>query len=134
MQQQEKQEQKRPELQHRSKGENMTRINIAHKENGYSVIVEGHAENPLETTGNILCAAVSILSYTLIEMIEHMRMEGQAAGWEIIDNGYVEAFVEPQNGFEEKVRAVIETILKGFEILEENYPEQIAVGELHERN
>lgn len=112
----------------------MTRINIAHKENGYSVIVEGHAENPLETTGNILCAAVSILSYTLIEMIEHMRMEGQAAGWEIIDNGYVEAFVEPQNGFEEKVRAVIETILKGFEILEENYPEQIAVGELHERN
>lgn len=74
--------------------------------------VEGHA-NYGEAGKDIVCAAVSTLTFTLLGSVE--TTESTFA------DGYVDAYYKPNN-------AVTEAVRNGFMMLAETYPDYVSVG------
>lgn len=107
----------------------MTKIAVKKVGDRYLLKVEGHSG--AGTYGNdIVCAAVSTLAFTWINelrelkergMVEHFTYDQTEAGLDIIFKG--------EN---ESAKIAFETILTGFSMLEEHYPEflRISRGEL----
>lgn len=85
-------------------------------------MIDGHSGyNP----GNdIVCASCSILTYTLLNALANMNTE------EFDSKEYDEGFVVSVKGTREtwsEVKTVIETIMLGYELLQEQYPANVSV-------
>ena len=99
-------------------------INITFNPSAFELKVEGHA-NYGEKGEDIVCAAVSILFYTLAKalndsekmLIEHPIIE-EADG-----NGLISCRPKPE--YEANVSLIYWTILNGFELIEQNYEENL---------
>ena len=102
----------------------MTNITVEKKGDRHILHIEGHAG--YGTHGNdIVCAAVSILGYTWLNelLIMEERKQVQNVSYEE-DNGKL--LIEFSGG-DNAVNTAYETILTGFEALQQNYSENITL-------
>ena len=102
----------------------MTNITVEKNGDRHILHIEGHAG--YGTHGNdIVCAAVSILGYTLLNelLIMEERKQVKNVSYEE-DNGKL--LIEFSGG-DNAVNTAYETILTGFEALQQNYSENISL-------
>ena len=105
----------------------MTRVFYREYYDRYLLIVEGHSGFG-EKGKDIVCSAVSILVYTLLNMLKdeesdnHLKLRR-----EVINDGYFCVEVEPFDFSKQKITGLIETIIMGFSLLNEAYPENVKI-------
>lgn len=100
----------------------MTSIICDNDRGRYTIMIDGHSGyNP----GNdIVCASCSILTYTLLNALANMDTE------EFDTKEYDGGFVISVKGTRESwptVKTTIETIMLGYELLQEQYPANVSV-------
>lgn len=113
----------------------MTQVNIHEKEGKWNITIYGHAENPYaEDKGNILCAAVSILGYTLMQVMRDAQERKEITVYqEHYSAGEIEIYAEAQKKEEKKIREMVSVIKTGYCLLEKEYPGKVhVVGEKKE--
>ncbi|HKM28928.1 MAG TPA: ribosomal-processing cysteine protease Prp [Anaerovoracaceae bacterium] len=100
----------------------MTTIRCENDRGKYTINIEGHSEyNP----GNdIVCASCSILTYTLLNALANMDTE--EFDTKEYDGGFVISVKGTRETWQE-VKTVIETIMLGYELLQEQYPANVSV-------
>ncbi len=77
---------------------------------------------------SLACAAVSILVLTAVEKIEEMQREGAFLNSSVtVEPGYAEFDLEVREDREDELGVIFDTLLLGFELLEENYPDCVSV-------
>ncbi len=117
----------------------MTVVTSGSYNDRYFFEVSGHAVNEdkklpsgaeAEGTGEdcLACAAASILVLTAVEKIERMQSEGAfLSSCVTVEPGYAEFDLEVREEREEELSVIFDTLLLGFELLEENYPDCVSV-------
>lgn len=94
----------------------------------YIVSVEGHAGFG-RWGSDIVCAAVSAITYTLINTLKCAEDDGCLyIRTESVSDGSVYLEVEPYDFAREKVDTIIETCMTGFSLLEDEYPDYIRIS------
>ena len=108
----------------------MTQTIFKRKNKKWEIRISGHAENPYpDTQGNLLCASVSILAYTLMQAIRDMEERGKLKRYsEVCKDGEVRVIAEPEYWAESQLEAKIEVIKTGYELLEKQFPDMVRVG------
>jgi uncharacterized protein YsxB (DUF464 family) len=90
------------------------------------VIVEGHAG--MDDIGkDIVCSAVSTLTYTLAKAVESMY-ERDELNEEItvtLENGKAEISISPRFAFRNEARLIFDTICDGYEMIARDYPQHV---------
>ena len=101
----------------------MIEINVNMKE--YCVEVKGHA-NSAPKGEDIICAGISALFYTLYEVLEQNKVMLEKNSLKsIMDDGNGTVFCKPKKEYEGNVQMMYLTILTGFNLMAENYPDYI---------
>ena len=88
--------------------------------------IEGHARSA-EPGHDLVCAAASVLAYTLSANVANMADHGQVRQ-PIIENtpGKTEISCNPVSRHKSTVALVFDSVCVGFELLALNYPEYIS--------
>lgn len=103
----------------------MTKVFYREYYDHYLLIVEGHTKFN-EKGKNIICAAISILIFTLLNIIKDEESANRLKiKKEIIYDGYFQIEIEPFEFSKNKIDGIIETIILGFCLLNEEYPEYV---------
>lgn len=75
------------------------------------------------------CAAVSVLVMTVTEKLRRFESDGAFISSEVtVEPGYACFDLEVRRGYADEIRYLLDTIMLGFELLEENYPECVNVA------
>lgn len=98
----------------------MTRVEYQILKNSVHIHITGHA-GYAERGNDIVCSAISILIQTAIAHMDRVADKYDYS----LDEGYAELEAE---GYDAKV--AVETIITGFELLADNYPEYIEISAL----
>lgn len=108
----------------------MTRVTIEDNDGDWKIRINGHAENPYpDMQGNLLCASVSTLAYTLIQTLLDMDREGDLEDYRYsCEDGNVRIVVRPRESERCRVKECIKTIITGYRMLEEQFPGIVDVG------
>lgn len=101
-------------------------IKIVFNPNTYALDVTGHAEYGKKGE-DIVCAAISTLFYTLGESLYKSRqmIEDDFIFENEDGNGHIEC--KPKAEYEANVSLIYWTILNGFELVAENYKENVTL-------
>lgn len=92
----------------------------------YRVTVRGHA-GTAPAGQDLVCAAVSTLTYTLAENVAQLHQLGKVAEPEIrLENGDAEISCVPAGAYKNIVMAFFEAVCIGFALLKEKYPDVIS--------
>lgn len=94
--------------------------------NGLTVKITGHAESA-EKGKDLICASASILFYTLVENVDRMQRESKCKAQIKALEGDAEVKVIASPDYHDEVTKVINTIMVGYEILAEEYPEYLSI-------
>ena len=100
-------------------------INIKFNPSEYELSISGHA-NQSKKGKDIVCAAVSILYFTLVESLNNFdekAYEGKIEYSFSDGNGAVK--VKPKKEYEQTITLVYYTVLNGLSLLAEEYPQFI---------
>ena len=90
------------------------------------VTVEGHAQSG-EAGHDLVCAAATILAYTVASSIENMVAAGHIKDHHIeFKEGYALVYCKAPNKFKSTITLMFDTVCAGFELLAKNYPENIS--------
>ena len=92
--------------------------------NGLSVKVKGHAQSA-EYGKDLICASASILFYTLVEALDRLQRDGKCKCEVKALEG--DAEIKAISTDPTEVIHVINTIMIGYEILAEDYPENVKI-------
>lgn len=107
----------------------MTKVLIKSEPGKYDITITGHAEKVNDGDGNLLCAAVSMLSQTLLQCMMDLESRGEIEQHSKMGDGYLRIYCcyQPENM---RVKGCLETIQTGFLLLQHSYPKNInVVGE-----
>lgn len=100
----------------------MTKITCINDRGQYTIDIDGHAGyNP---GMDIVCSACSVLSYTLANVLENQEAELRHIK---IDDGVIHIDIKPLTSNQEIISTIITTIMTGYEMLAEQYPDNVAV-------
>lgn len=100
----------------------MTTITYKKVQDIYRLSVNGHA-NYAEEGKDIVCSAVSILSFAAINYLEKAEEVGEADIYEImVRDGNVDIVFKPNN---EAILEGIQSVLEGYKLLAKNYPKNV---------
>ena len=101
-------------------------IKVIYDKKRYKLSIEGHAHCG-EFGHDLICAAVSALTYTLAANIENFRTIGAVDKTDIqLQSGSARIHSKPNNKHKASVKLAYDSICVGFEILAHNYPENIS--------
>lgn len=108
----------------------MTQVEIKNKDGIWEIHISGHAENPYpDMQGNLLCASISILAYTLMQTVRDLKAKGSLKRCsESCKDGEVQVIAEPEYWSESQLEAKIGVIKTGYELLERQFPGMVHVG------
>ncbi len=111
----------------------MTNVNISRTSEKFRMRSEGHAgwgrANGLEEGHDIVCSAISILTQTAAQRFMDMEAEGIVQLVRIhIESGIVDMEVDAEQGAEERVEEMTDTIKTGFELIQQAYPSYLILG------
>jgi uncharacterized protein YsxB (DUF464 family) len=99
-------------------------INIEFNPKTYTVDINGHAEHG-EKGEDIVCSAISVLFYTLAHSLYDFQDKTEN-GIDFSDedgNGHISC--TPKKEYEQNIIHIYYTILHGFELVAENYKENV---------
>jgi len=107
----------------------MTKIRMDWK--NLKLELKGHAGSG-PAGSDLVCCAESILSQTLIGVLEDMRMAGQAGiEWTgTAEQGYLMIDGDPARGYEAEVQHYFKFAVTGLRMLAEEYPQYIELREV----
>lgn len=99
----------------------------------WKLTVEGHAQSA-EAGKDLVCAAATILIYTLSDSLEEAERRGYTLGVrENISSGSAMVQAAPRSGEYDSMKTlttIFETICRGFTLLAEQFPEYVDYTEL----
>ncbi len=101
-------------------------IKVVYHRKYHRVTMSGHAHSG-EAGHDLVCAAASILAYTLAANMHNLVKHDQAM--ELVTNlnpGDTELSCVPKSKYRHVVTAILDSICVGFELLERNTPEYIS--------
>lgn len=99
-------------------------ITVTHK-NQYSVTIEGHAYSG-EPGHDLVCAAASILAYTLADNVQAAEANGWLRDMTVkLNEGKAEIVCVPIDDCRGVVGLIFLSICAGFRLLAESHPENI---------
>lgn len=94
------------------------------KEN--KITVEGHAYSG-EPGQDLICAAASVLIYTIAASVNSMQQNGHVAQAVVnLEKGNGTVGCEPLEQFKGAITLIFDSICAGYELLAVNYPENIS--------
>lgn len=97
------------------------------RENGESYSMP-FSDSITDEGDNLACAAVSILVMTVTEKLLRLDSEGAFRNSSItVEPGYACFDLDIRDEYEDEVAYIFETVMLGFELLEENYPDCVSV-------
>ena len=100
-------------------------IRVCYDRRDHHVTVTGHA-GFAERGADILCAAASMLLHTLAGAVRRLSERGLAEDIAVtLRTGAGEVLCSPAAEFDCVVTAVMDSIVLGFELLAEDYPEYV---------
>ena len=100
-------------------------IRIVYRRDKHAVRIRGHAGSG-EAGHDLVCAAVSILAYTLASCVVSMEETGEATDSRaVLCSGEAEIVCTPTKEMSGEVTRVMDAICGGFEILAGEYPENV---------
>lgn len=103
----------------------MTKVFYREYYDRYLLIVEGHASFG-EKGMDIVCSATSILVYTLLNMLKDEESDKRLKiRREIVRDGYFCVEVEPFDFSKERTKGIIDTVIMGLALLNQEYPENV---------
>lgn len=101
-------------------------VEIVYYRRFHRVTVKGHA-GTAPAGEDLVCAAVSALTYTLAENVEQLHRLGKVTEPEIrLENGDAEISCVPVVGYRSIVRVIFGAVCIGFAMLSEKYPEAVS--------
>ena len=87
----------------------------------------GHAD-PDSDGPNIVCAAISMLSYTLLQRCLNLQEEGLLKSLDHeFESGEARITAEAKGRGKKQLISACDTVLSGFALLQDDYPEQIEI-------
>ena len=90
------------------------------------VSIEGHAQSG-EVGHDLVCASVSTLAYTLAAFVLNMKDAKQVYNPKVeLNDGDALIYCEPPNRYKGSVTLVFDSICAGFELLAQEYPDNIS--------
>ena len=103
----------------------MTKVFYREYYDHYLLIVEGHASFN-EKGKDIVCSAVSILVYTLLNMLKDEECDERLKlKREVVRDGYFCVEVEPFDFSKKRTKGIIDTVIMGLALLYQEYPEHV---------
>lgn len=104
----------------------MTKVKVSgYNERLYFEAV-GHANG--REDGDKVCAAISILMLSAAHRLKEMESNGDFCFSDItVENGYALFDIEPREDARERVEEIVEMLCAGISLLEEHYPELVAL-------
>lgn len=99
----------------------MTTVRCVNDRGEYQIDIDGHAEfNP--GGPDLVCGAVSTLGFTLMSAIDNKDTEYKTIKYE---SGEIHITVKPTDMTQTDIDNIVETIMIGFAMLAEKYPENV---------
>lgn len=90
--------------------------------------MDGHANAPRVNGIDEVCAASSILAYTLAQVAHACMARGQAVDiFDVLKEGHAVVEITPQEEHRSSITDKVQVILTGFLLLKEYFPECIGV-------
>ena len=103
-------------------------IQVVYRRKYHRLTVNGHARSG-EMGRDLVCSAVSTLTYTLAAAVTNMFGDDRKKIREVItklDSGSAEISCNPVHGFGSVATLIFDTICAGYGILAHDYPEFVA--------
>ena len=106
-------------------------ITVTYDRDDNRVIVTGHAQSG-EAGHDLVCAATSILTYTIASSIENMVAAGHVREHHIeFMDGYSLITCLAPDKLKSTITLMFDTVCAGFELLAHDYPENISYKIVH---
>lgn len=100
-------------------------IDITYHRKFHRVTIKGHAHSA-ELGRDLICAAASALAYTLAENVNALHLSGAAKNTIVqMREGDAEICCDAHRKMRSVATLVYDTVCRGFEILQEHYPEHV---------
>lgn len=101
-------------------------IEVTYSKKRHKVTVTGHARSGQEGH-DLVCAAVSALTYTLAANAENLRSHGQVSKAVIrLDPGDAVIKCRTTDKYKSVVSVIFDAICAGYDLLAQSYPENIS--------
>lgn len=101
-------------------------ISVVYHRDLNRITVEGHAQSG-EAGHDLVCAATTILAYTVASSVENMVAAGQIKDHHIeFKEGYALVYCKAPSRLKSTIMLMFDTVCAGFELLAHNYPENIS--------
>ena len=101
-------------------------IKAVYERNRHRLTVEGHAYSG-EAGHDLVCASASILAYTLAANMDHLAEFGAVTEpHSEFENGHAVIECSAVDAYQNTVTIVFDAVCAGFELLSENYPDNIS--------
>lgn len=108
----------------------MSMISVQIRESGdsFTLKVDGHA-GAAEAGKDIVCAAASMLTFTAAQSARFMKAENKLRRKPEFrqEQGDAELVVKPKKAYMGEARVIFRTVLTGYLLLAQNYPEYVQV-------
>lgn len=105
-------------------------ISVQYDRDGISVSCEGHAQSA-PGGEDLVCAAATILFYTLAENVDRLKMRFRGDGGDDLESGCGGIWYNAWNNVDaDAAREVFDAVCVGFEQLAEKYPDFIRYEEI----
>lgn len=103
----------------------MTKVFYREYYDRYLIIIEGHASFG-EKGSDIVCSAVSILVYSLLNMLKDEEADKRLIlRREVVSDGYFCVEVEPFDFSKNRTKGIIDTVIMGLSLLNQEYPDNV---------
>ena len=100
-------------------------ITVTYNQKKHIVKVEGHAKSG-KYGHDLICASASILVHTLIANVEYFEKGSSKKSVVKVESGNAYIHCKPLEAYEGVCELVFNSICVGFELLANNYPENIS--------
>ena len=100
-------------------------IRVVYQRGSHRLTMEGHACSG-ESGHDLVCSAASMLAHTLAANVYRMKKQGQVQKAMVkLEGGNADIGCKPRGRFQSIVTVIFDSVCVGFEILAENYPQNI---------
>ena len=101
-------------------------IKVTYDRKHTRVVIKGHAKSG-EAGHDLVCASASVLAYTLAANISNAKANGYLRNGPVkLETGDADIRCMPRSRYKATMTMVFDTICAGFELLSQNYPENIS--------
>lgn len=108
----------------------MVKVEYIHADTGFLLRVQGHA-GAAPKGADLVCSAVSILIYTAAQCALELYTDEKLQQWPLLEleSGSSQVAADARQGKTETVQRVFDTVMTGFYLLANQYPQFVTVTE-----